>query len=1222
MDDYPKGSLDHNVPLLMTLGLPSSEPGEDPLPLDLREQATLLRSEIPVLEGKQAEALSKYIQESDGSRGPWNGSDNSRSHKFRIRLAGRTFLLPPRRSRLPENFDPPPTPVPLHSPFSPLSPSCDLYPDGMINHKWLQKHQELVPSVVACFYSLTADQTLATLHDNRIKADINGLRNAIAQSGYKCKLSVIFLAEETTQSLEGVYERLDNIRRGCALDTKAFFFIPPQDDLERAADNALSTIYTQAIEYYRDLGRHARKKRGRGYAPQPAVPPTSGTSQTLSLAGWNVRYDFKSGVFAEFRQEMDAASKSFEQAYEILMGTEVLDIVPSWSPRWNEARLLADILAVRILRCLFWNGQYSVAVRRWRSHRDRIADFVDGRGRGTNNYGWEAWESRWALVMVDLITKTDVLELYQDETTLFLEPEKSLVGERLYPWEHLHHPGYWYRIAAKHLSIRRAMAQRIPEDDRRPPEMSPASKVAHRAFTYENFMCPDPHEEFPLVGNGVDHSKMIVDVLLKARAQFETHKQFRLAAEITIECAREFAAAREWQKVFALLHPLWETTTFRSEDWLNIFEDLSWMLRTAAAETNRGDVVAAIDWELMNKKFTRRQDWHYDIAKSLDGISTQNTQPLIKVNDSLIDPFLSTSFAFKNDQGNAGHVCQAQLSIVSNAFPDSASLSLKHIRLAFNGGIRPVLIEHDASTAGTEASIQRTVVSAVALQEGLTAEEVSDAGPVPYLRGTGDLTIQPGQTRVFQLALHLREPGDARAVSAELVFQCANFTLEQMVKFPEDEPGGFWFHSATSRRHISRSHPTSIHVAPRPPKLEINSSNFLTQYYTNEAVDLQFEIVNAEDAEASVKIDAALTGETPQGFKLILNDDDGETAPAGETEAKISSLSLGNIPSKLSSKGAIRIDPTTLSTSYELTIKALYHLVSDPETPIVQTAVFKLNFVNPFEANYDLMPKLHPESWPSIFDSEGIHDLSDDGEAYAKARGLAQMWSLITRYASFAAEDLMVMDIDISIAPTKGVRTQTKKRAVLPDGGLQVKPKTIEEAHFDIEAQKLSLDDRDPASLDVTLLIRWKRLTSETVNTTSLPVPRLSIFGIEPRVLASVSYPEGGDSLVKLDICIENASNHFLTFGLAMEPSDEFAFSGAKQTTLNVLPVSRRDITYRLLPLVHGTWVKPGLVVRDKYFQKVLRVIPTEGMKLDKDGFMIWIPPLDDEFEEPSTDES
>lgn len=131
-------------------------------------------------------------------------------------------------------------------------------------------------------------------------------------------------------------------------------------------------------------------------------------------------------------------------------------------------------------------------------------------------------------------------------------------------------------------------------------------------------------------------------------------------------------------------------------------------------------------------------------------------------------------------------------------------------------------------------------------------------------------------------------------------------------------------------------------------------------------------------------------------------------------------------------------------------------------------------------------------------------------------------------------------------------------------------------------------------------------------------VGQYMVLGTEPRVLASVLHSSQEKAgLVRLDVTIENPSSHFLTFGLAMEPSDAFAFSGSKQTTMHLLPMSRRTQTYRLMPLVRGVYVRPGLVVRDKYFQKVLRVIPTEGMKIDKDGLLVWIPSMQ-EAEEKS----
>ncbi len=82
-----------------------------------------------------------------------------------------------------------------------------------------------------------------------------------------------------------------------------------------------------------------------------------------------------------------------------------------------------------------------------------------------------------------------------------------------------------------------------------------------------------------------------------------------------------------------------------------------------------------------------------------------------------------------------------------------------------------------------------------------------------------------------------------------------------------------------------------------------------------------------------------------------------------------------------------------------------------------------------------------------------------------------------------------------------------------------------------------------------------------------------------------------------------------------MSPSESFAFSGPKQGTVQLLPLSRRIIKARLLPSVRGEWVRVVMMVRDRYFQKVLRVVPAaeEGMRADKEGVAIWVPVEDEE---------
>lgn len=72
------------------------------------------------------------------------------------------------------------------------------------------------------------------------------------------------------------------------------------------------------------------------------------------------------------------------------------------------------------------------------------------------------------------------------------------------------------------------------------------------------------------------------------------------------------------------------------------------------------------------------------------------------------------------------------------------------------------------------------------------------------------------------------------------------------------------------------------------------------------------------------------------------------------------------------------------------------------------------------------------------------------------------------------------------------------------------------------------------------------------------------------------------------------------------------------------MPLSRRTVRFRMLPLINvgangkeddtiakgrkGEWVRVNFVVRDRYFQKILKIVVTEDMRADKDGVLVWVP--------------
>lgn len=435
---------------------------------------------------------------------------------------------------------------------------------------------------------------------------------------------MVLLSNKTILEAPDIEERLAVVRRATGLDPKnSLFFLPPNTskvELSAFVTSILTTLQPICIEYYRDLTKHARRKKGRGTIPPPTAPPTRGTSQTLSYPGWGVRYDFKLGVLAEFRQEMDAAQRHYGIALEGLFGPEGLfETTASWSPRWDEIRLLSDIVAFRHIRCQLWNNYPTSAAQTWLRYKLRLRDVLDRRGKGTSNYGWQAWESRWARVMAQVIQRAelpafDLKRLRSENESIANEmniayalPEKQFpLGEKLPPWEMLHHAGYWHKISGDYAKRRYILAREMPEEDRTPPGMSPATKVSNRNQMYDQYLVPQPHEEFPVpgVGGGYEHWKDISSKMESAIAEFKARGQQRKVDQLQLEVARTLLHVKRFDDAFKVLQPLWKTMSWRKEGWHHLTSEVVWALHECALRVQDRETYLATEWELYTSSMT------------------------------------------------------------------------------------------------------------------------------------------------------------------------------------------------------------------------------------------------------------------------------------------------------------------------------------------------------------------------------------------------------------------------------------------------------------------------------------------------------------------------------------------------------------------------------------------------------------------------------------------
>lgn len=1062
----------------------------------------------------------------------------------------------------------------------------------------MSKHQAHIPALLIAFFHISSNDSHTV--DEQLKVDINAIRTALTRSGYKTRFSAILLSDKSILQAPDLEERLSSIRRLTSLDSKTgLFFMPPMNSAAEIATFVhsvmTSTLQPLVVEYYRDLTKHARRKKTKG-GPAPSISsPIASTAgaTALSSVGWNARYEIKLGVFAEFRQEMDVAERHFSSALDELFSSEgVFETTPSWSPRWEEARLLADSLALRQLRCLLWNERTTGAVQCWLNFRKKMRDLVDRRGKGSETYGWSAWEARWAQMMAELVQRADILappskgdQEVQDSPLMgvFATPEKSAstTMERLPPWQNMHHPGYWYRLAVRGSRERHRRAQEIPEDDRKPPTSERKGSV------YDTYLAGQPNEECE--GQGQRSRSQAGTLTERAVAEYHARGQSRMSDVMKIELARDLFEASLHSDALAILVPLWGDSRWRGDDWYDLFTDLLILLRDCANKEERIDIVVATTYELVSVPSIRLEESKsagLNLMEIMDSqTSTNELASMTFQGKERLSP-VALSVAFESKETNVGEAIGCQLIVRSKLNGNAASIPLSSIDLQI-GKIKRLHIKHDP----TAESKQGETIDLSNLSEGANGT----------LEATANLDIQPGERRIYNFPLTFREANEFAVQSASISIATDNFTIKHSFIDEDLVHSDSIFvkkNDVLERRLLPHAETATIKVLPKPPKVRILLHGLRKQYYTDELVRLGVEVVNGESDSVSGKITAR--SETFVPLQWI------ESGSSTIDESNLTSESIAESMDDLEPSG---VQKTILAfkapqdpTNANLVLDVNYTLSGDDTTPLRKSLNLDLHFAIPFEVKFSFGPLLYKELWPSYFD----HKLGYTAESPG---GIPQRWRLSTQIHSLASDNIRLKNIAPVINEIVSESTAKIVNPEIPDTE-PFAPGVIERASFEILTQKFSLEDRRPTTVESTLEITWARDEHCPVVTTKIPVPRLTLPVSEPRVLCTLDEnitsesDENGLWDVALHYYIENPSTHFLTFALTMEATEEFAFSGPKYRTLSLAPLSRHKVEYRLAlqdPIEEsvvndrnekGRWIWPSLQVIDSYYQKTLRVHP------------------------------
>ena len=740
---------------------------------------------------------------------------------------------------------------------------------------------------------------------------------------------------------------------------------------------------------------------------------------------------------------------------------------------------------------------------------------------------------------------------------------------------------------------------------------------------YGTYLCKDSSNQFlPPAGDRLE-------ILRRSVEYFSKREQLRAVERLRYEIAQVYIGDKRWRDAIKILLPLWQTLSWRQEGWWNLLEEVDWALRECALHVGDGETLIAVEWELLNSYLGFRPERPNGFLNCLNGLGLSHPGPKTVIRAENVVSCISATFAFSLEEGHVGEALPAQLHISSNAHKGSAPITLSQVKVAFDGGLKDVHIQHNVEEAPEATSSDGSVhLYNVSLQRGSKHNEgLAPSTPVSLhdfqsLIGSSNLSFQAGATKALSFVNWPHIAGTIEATSITLYVKEELFELDVIISDGQQLGQDIlWVRHAAGltkkKRGMERS--KIIKILPKPPKMRIEMLNLVKPYLTDEIVSLDIQLTNEEEEEADVNLEIVLhdQSETALGLNWTL---DGEQLENSKNIAQNGiDQSLSNVPlatslGKLSplevQTHKISLQAVLHAAQYGLEVKARYHLLSDPETPISKTLITSVVFIRPFEANYDFLPRVLPGPWPNYFDIDGEIKFHNNGaNEDPKAAGLSQRWLLTARIASFAAEPMRLEGIELRVLDISDRTVCTINSTTVGDESTTlISPDELQGRQFELEVYKVDLEDRRSTVLGLQLEVRWRREGSGTpITTTIVAVPDLVISFGEPRILASAHKGHGSDGLIHLNYMIENPSTHVLTFKLNMEPSDDFAFSGAKDGLVQLVPLSRYSVRYNLLPLVRGTWINPKFKVMDMHFRKMLRVNATEGMRTDKKGALIWV---------------
>ncbi|KAI9274175.1 Gryzun, putative trafficking through golgi-domain-containing protein [Sporodiniella umbellata] len=843
---------------------------------------------------------------------------------FRVISVSKDYTLPQRLA--------------THSNLSPLNSDSPTFPDGLISTLWIKKHL-YYPSVVVGFYELytvgekskretgpLASQILIDPaereNDANLTTEINSRRKYFQDKGIKFSAVVMLKQKHADVSIE---ERLSSIKKQCGLDYKnSFFVVAPSstDELQDFVKNLCRVLYEPAMLFYSNRIKKIRKKKSK--VSSPAVPKTDLSSvEPLSAAGWLCRYDIKAGYFQECKQEIESALKTYESAYHSI--TSILSPNASHghvpmavnSKRWNETRVLADCLNIKICRFYLYSNEPAIALSQLNNHLHIFQSYSPSWGIGEQTHEYWACLSKQYQLFADMIDVA-VLAGYKiplpTEYLITNSPSAGQISNTVgcNPGAILQHPGFYYHLAAMCCAERR------------------------RRFLEHERSTGDQHLE-----KVVDHAGLTIELLTKSYEQFKRYRNSRMTLYLAAEIAGMYYETGKYDMAIKFFERIGKT--YRKENWNMVLTSiLRWSLR-CAKELKSWEKAIECLVELLSDELPMTEVKRMDVQKELTEIlDNQVDRAPLLLHMNQITSFLKCHVQIKNSTSFVGSRVEYQVKVKTNKNSPVAPLRFGSMRIFFNNSQYNVILRD--SNDNTEPNSVELIDFSNDLVRLDEDEKYSG-----WLSAQCDLRVIKGQLKVFQGIVVPQECSELEIIgfSFDLPFQWQvelNFTIDQMT---ENQHMGRhkWLESISETTGkpvfgaLRRTNDFSkTNVLKKPPSIDISFSHNAPALL-DELFELKITVKNTEEETIHAKLYAEM--KNPEGVE-------------GEIST-IEEKSLGSIE-----KGQLITTPAYLHGSnisgsriVHLTVKYTVN-TQDTSEIVEKTEHIRIPFIAPFDTAYEL----------------------------------------------------------------------------------------------------------------------------------------------------------------------------------------------------------------------------------------------------------------------------